>query len=312
MRAPLYPGYFADPFVLALGEGRGYGAIGTGASGGSAGSDPAGGDRVFEVLHSPDLRHWTPRGRALNRLPERFGDEYWAPEVAFEGGRYWLYYSVGRGIAGHHLRVAVADSFFGPYDDVGVDLTPDERFAIDAHPFHDADDQWYLYFARDVLDSERAGTQLAVAPLATMTSFSAAPSTVLQPNGDWQRFERDRPMYGGVYDWHTLEGPSVVHRDGRYLLLYSGGNWTGAGYGVSWAEADSPLGPWSHAPDDRERLLASTPELVGPGHNSLVSDGDGRDGIVFHAWDHDLTARRMFANHVDLTRAGPRLLEAIE
>ena len=62
--------------------------------------------------------------------------------------------------------MAVADSPLGPFRDLGLDLTPDESFAIDAHPFLDDDGRRYLFFARDVLDAERPGTQLAVVPLA--------------------------------------------------------------------------------------------------------------------------------------------------
>jgi hypothetical protein len=56
-------------------------------------------------------------------------------------------------------------------------------------------------------------------------------------------YERSREMHGAVYDWHTLEGPSVVRRLGRYWMTYSGGAWTGEGYAVAWAVAESPLGP---------------------------------------------------------------------
>ena len=80
------------------------------------------------------------------------GTDYWAPEVVEADGRFWLYYSVGHGDAGHHLRVAVADHPFGPFRDTGVNLTPHEQFAIDPHPFRDDDGTWYLFYARDVLD----------------------------------------------------------------------------------------------------------------------------------------------------------------
>ena len=123
---PVWDGYFADPFVLRLADG-GYVAYGT-----HPGSD---GDRVFEALVSTDLEGWESAGAVLERLPAAFGEDYWAPEVAEAGGAYWMYYSVGRGIEGHHIRVARADAPTGPFEDLGVDLTPDEVFAIDAHPF---------------------------------------------------------------------------------------------------------------------------------------------------------------------------------
>jgi beta-xylosidase len=290
---PAYDGYFADPFILRLDDGN-YVAYGTGV---------AEGGLVFEALWSRDLVSWESRGPVLQRLGAEYGAEYWAPEVARSGDDFWLYYSVGRGIEGHHIRVAKSDGPLGPFVDLGVNLTPDERFAIDAHPFRDVDGRWYLFFARDVLDADRAGTQLAVAPLHDMTSLGET-TTVLEPNADWQLYERGRSMYGAVHDWHTLEGPSVVRRHGRYWLTYSGGAWTGPGYAVSSAVADSPLGPWT---DSGLPLLTTSDEFVGPGHNSLVVDPSGDDAIAFHSWDATHTARRLHVHGISFEPEGPRV-----
>jgi arabinan endo-1,5-alpha-L-arabinosidase len=212
-------------------------------------------------------------------LEDPAATDYWAPEVAEVDGRWFMYYSAGTGDQGHRLRVAVAESPLGPFHDQGVILSPDERFAIDPHPFRDADGQWYLYYARDVLEGERVGTMLAIDRLAGMTALEGRPRTVLRPSADWQLFRRDRPMYGSVYDWHTLEGPFVVRRDGGYVLFYSGGSWEDRSYGVSYAVGDSPLGPFSE-PEPGPAVLAG-----GRGHNSVVAGPDGRDRIVYHAWD---------------------------
>jgi beta-xylosidase len=297
---PVYPEYFADPFVVPTADG--YVAVGTGR---------VVGDRVFEVLRSPDLVHWEHAGGALEPLPaeltERLGDDYWAPELVHLDGRWWMYYSVGRGDVGHSLRVAVADGPAGPYTDCGVDLTPDERFAIDPHPFVDADGTAYLFYARDVLEGPRVGTMLAVDVLTTPSSLSGDPRAVLAPSADWQIFRRQRPMYGQVYDWHTLEGPFVCHRQGRYVLFYSGGNWEEPTYGVSWAVADHPLGPWREEPGT-EPLLRTVPgHVIGPGHNSVVTGPDGQDVLVYHAWDAGGTARRMCIDPVRWTPEGPRV-----
>jgi GH43 family beta-xylosidase len=294
--SPAYDGYFADPFVLRLDDG--YVAFGTGV----AAPGP-----VIEVLSSPDLRQWQSRGRCLQRLNDEAEDEYWAPEVATDGTSFWMYYSVGRGIAGHHIRVAQSDSPFGPFVDLGLNLTPNETFAIDPHPFQDSDGTWYLYFARDVLEGSRPGTHLAVDRLTGMTQLAGEPSEVLAPSADWQIYARARSMYGQVFDWHTMEGPTVVLRNGRYWMTYSGGSWEGHGYGVSWATAEHPLGPWKHAPADAPRLLETTTELFGPGHSSLTTDSHGRDVIVFHAWDQAMTGRRMHLRYIDFTPEGPQV-----
>ena len=294
---PVYPGYFADPFVLRH-EGVYY-AYGTNNQ------DLA--DEAFEILRSEDLVEWTLLGRALPAVDGLAAVDHWAPEVTAHDGRFYMYFSAGIEDRGHSLRLAVADHPAGPFRHAGHVLTPDERFAIDASPFRDDDGQWYLYYARDSLEGERVGTSLAVDRLVTMDRLAGEPVAVLRPSADWQLFRRGRPMYGAVYDWHTLEGPCVVKRLGRYWLFYSGGAWTGSGYGVSYAVADSPLGPFSEPAGEGPLLLRSRPgELEGPGHNSVVAGPEGADYIVYHAWDAAHTGRRMCIDRLGWTPEGPR------
>ena len=294
---PVHPGSFADPFVLRAG-GR-YLAFGTGRIVDG---------RVFEVLSSPDLVTWTSIGGALEPADPALGSDYWAPEVAEHDGRYHMYYSVGHGDAGHQLRVAVADVPEGPYRDQGVNLAPAERFAIDPHPFRDEDGTWYLFYAHDVIEgTDRIGTMLAVDVLDGMTRLRGEARTILPPSADWQIYQRDREMYGQVFDWHTLEGPFVRRHEGRYYCFYSGGSWLEPTYGVGFALADHPLGPWTE-PADRDPLLRTVPgHVIGPGHNSLVLGPAGEDVIVYHAWDPDRTARRMCIDPVRWTPDGPEV-----
>ncbi len=307
MNVPAFDGYFADPMVLRCtgeleGAGYRYAAYGTG--------DPAeskeASDRVFEAVVSDDLVTWKSAGRVLERVSIDLGVDYWAPEVAFADGMFWMYYSVGHGIDGHHIRIAQSDSALGPFHDLGLNLTPNESFAIDAHPFRDSDGQWYLFFARDVLDSPRPGTHIAVAPMVSMTELGPT-IAALSPNADWQIYQHRRFIYDRTLDWHTLEGPSVIARHGRYWMTYSGGAWTGEDYAVSWAVADEPLGPWRHPAQGTKPLLATSGELRGPGHNSLTTSQDGDDIIVFHSWDEAGKRRMLRLRTISFEPEGPRV-----
>lgn len=296
---PVYQGYFADPFVLAH-DGE-YIAYGTG---------PTGNGRAFPMLRSSDFERWTEAGGALVRPVVGPDVAYWAPEVARCGDTWYMYYSVGRGDVGHALRVATADTPTGPMRDLGLTLTPGEPFAIDPHPFRDRDGSWYLFYAKDFLDGDRVGTALAVDRLIGMTALEGQPRTVLRASADWQIFERGRRKYGRTVDWHTLEGPFVVERRGVYYCFYSGGNWQNDTYGVSYAVADHPLGPWREPEGDGPALLGSIPgRLLGPGHNSLITGPEGVDRLVFHAWDDERSARRMHIEPVAWTADGPQMAD---
>lgn len=306
-RNPVHPHDFADPFVWH--DGQRYCAIGTGRG------DPlAAGAGVFPLRVSDDLVHWQPAGHALIRPDPVLGDTFWAPEVVQAEGRWWLYYSVGFGDRRHQVRVAQAAHALGPYADCAQLTDPAEvPFAIDPHPFRDDDGRWYLFHARDFLDQagHRAGTALVVHPLQTMTRLADGPvRTVARARFDWQRFAADRPMYGSVYDWHTLEGPFVVRAHGRLWCLYSGGCWQDDSYGVDFVSAVHPLGPWTDGGSDAgPRVLRTVPgQVLGPGHCSVVSrvEDPSQHVIVYHAWGADRAARRMCIDPLRLTADGPQ------
>ncbi len=294
---PVYPGYFADPFVLRVGDA--YYAFGTNTV------DPA--PDAFEILRSDDLVHWTLLGRALPAVDGLDARDHWAPEVAEHRGRFYLYFSAGVEDRGHALRVAIAERPEGPFRYTGQILTPHERFAIDAHPFRDDDGSWYLYYARDRLAGDRVGTSLVADRLVDMTRLAGQPVPLLTATADWQLFQRQRSMYGAIYDWYTLEGPFVVKRHARYWCLYSGGAWSSPEYGVSYAVSGSPLGPFTEPDANGPALLRSRRgRLEGPGHCSVVVGPDGTDYLVYHAWDPEHIARRMCIDRLLWTPDGPR------
>jgi GH43 family beta-xylosidase len=209
----------------------------------------------------------------------------------------------------HRLRVATADDPQGPFHDAGEVMPEDEGFCIDAHPFRDPKDgQWYLFFAKDFFEA-RTGTGLAVTKLQPDLLRAAEPSrAVLSANDDWQIYERNRTHYGRRWAaWHTVEGPCVVEHDGQYYCFYSGGNWQTHEYGVSFAVARHPLGPWHHAAETGPVVLREKRgQALGPGHNSYVITREGIEILVYHAWDPARKARRMCIDRLDWTDQGPR------
>ncbi len=305
---PVYGSYLADPFVWKHNET--YYAIGTGetdAEGKALG-------KAFTVLQSADFYDWQFAANALLRPDRSLGNNFWAPEVAFEDGRFYLYYSVGHGDKLHQLRVAQSGSPQGPYRDMGITLVDPQRcpFAIDPHPFKDDDGSWYLFYARDFLETEggRAGTALVMAPLERMTKLGEE-RVVLRAHADWQRFQENRAMYGRVWDWHTLEGPFVRKRNGQYYCFYSGGRWETENYGVDYGVAANVTGPYSDAGNEAgPRVLRSVPNrLKGPGHASIIAGPDGEDYIAFHAWNPEMTMRRMYVERLVWTGERPSVGE---
>jgi beta-xylosidase len=302
---PVWPGYFADPFVLKA-QGNYY-AYGTGPV--------EEGGRVFPVLKSSDLIHWEGLGGALEPLTHPPALNYWAPEAAERDGRFYLFYSASttQSDEHHRLRVALSDSPAGPFRDSGKILIPQLGFTIDASPFRDPKTgKFYLYFATDYEQEEPYGTGLAVVELADdLMSAASEPRPVIRASASWQIYERNRNYKGRVWPaWHCVEGPSVLYHDGQYYCLYSAGAWYGENYGVGFAVADHPLGPWrdDYAAHGPAVLKGISGKVLGPGHNSTVVGPDGRTTyMIYHAWDVEKTARRMFIDPIHWTPQGPKV-----
>lgn len=299
---PVYDKYLGDPFVLSH-EG-GYYAYGT-APASSQGWQ-------FPVLYSTDLVHWEEKGWSLQ--PVLGGVHYWAPEVAYQSGTFYMYYSAD-GVDGndHQLRIATSRSPLGPFEDMGLLLAPDDPFTIDPHPFQDQDGEWYLYYSRDFLtldDDNRVGTGIVVDRLLNMVTLEGKPQVVVRPHADWQLFQEQRSMYGSVYDWHTIEGAAVRLHNNQYYCFYSGGAWERENYGVSYVVASHPLGPFRRPPEVKLPLLRSSPgNVIGPGHNSFTLSPDGsQEYLVYHAWNREMTARLMCIDRLEWAADRPVIL----
>ncbi|HEX8290801.1 MAG TPA: glycoside hydrolase family 43 protein [Pyrinomonadaceae bacterium] len=305
---PVYAGSMPDPFVLRH---RGvYYAFGT--TGGERKPD----GRIFTLLRSDDLVNWRELGGALAEPTADRAYQFWAPEVAYDGGTFYLYYSMGgKEEEKFELRVATSRGPEGPYKDAGVKLLDCEsnRFTIDAHPFQDTDGRWYLFYARNFPDTDggaHPGTALVVDRLAGMTKLAGECKVVLRARHPWTLYEANRRMevYGRTFDWHTIEGAFVRKHAGRYYCFYSGSNWQTPHYGVDYAVADSVAGPYA-GEGAEARVLKGVPGKVrGPGHHSIVKGPDGRtDYFVYHAWDEAMKVRQLCIDRLDWTPQGPRL-----
>ena len=212
---------------------------------------------------------------------------YWAPEVIYDNGKFYLYYSAGNEIL-MEIRVAVSDRPDGGFVDAGVRLTKEE-FAIDAHVFIDDDRSRYLFYATDFLEYSHIGTGTVVDRMIDWKTLAGKPRPVSRAKYEWQVYDPARKEKGGVR-WHTVEGPAVLKHKGKYFEMFSGGNWQNMSYGVSFAVTDSMnfTDEWVQFSDGEKILpiVRTIPEkVIGPGHNSIVRGPNNRElYCVYHRW----------------------------
>lgn len=237
------------------------------------------------LLVSPDLIHWAHHTWLIDssQLPEDcpYNGRFWAPEIHFIQGRYWLTVNSGRvtaedpkGMSTHRVWLFSAASVDGPYTLVNGPLTP--HYNNDATLFEDDDGQVYFYCSGNGLFQARI--DLATGVLTTPAEKFLDKREPGYP--EW--------MVGGI------EGPFVVKREGSYFMFFS--SWT-RGYEVGLLTARSPLGPWrlvQREPIFGTRKKAYRPELAiqggyadleftdtadpyqETGHNALFTGPDGK------------------------------------
>ena len=112
--------------------------------------------------------------------------------------------------------------------------------------------------------------------LGAATAAPPAPHTYTNPIGDTSIHMGDPFAF-----WH--DGATVLKHRGRYYMTYSANHTGFPHYGVGYATANRPLGPWTKA--DENPILATHLEIgvSAPGHNSLVPSPDRTElFIVYH------------------------------
>ncbi|MDO5035553.1 MAG: glycoside hydrolase family 43 protein [Porphyromonas sp.] len=256
----------ADPFVM-LHDGRYY-AYGTHS------------DDGIEVYVSDDLHDWNYRGLALEKT-NAWGDKwFWAPEVYYVDGTFYMYYS-----SDEHICVATSESPEGPFVNVGDDPMLTTEGAIDNSLFIDDDGTPYLLFVRFT-----DGNDIWIAELKEdLTTIKQETMThcfnVTEP---WEEI------------WpRVVEGPFIIKHKGLYYMTYSANSYESPDYAVGYATASSPMGPWTKS--EANPILHKPGELVGVGHSALFRDKAGALKKVFHAHNQPGTIHPRLMYITDVT-----------
>ena len=248
------------------------------------------------ILRSDDLWEWEKIGTVLpDSLPRWAQEEVpgtqfpWAPDISFFGDRYHLYYALST-FGGQRSVIALATNRTLDPDDpdyrwidrgVVVESNPgvDPFNAID--PAIVQDEQGRVWMA---WGSFWGGIKMRRIDPATGKVFAADTTTyslAARAGTDAVRGPRDD---------QAIEGPYIIHHDDYYWLFASfdaccrGAEST---YNVRVGRSENVTGPYV----DRDGMpmtegggalvLAGRGQIAGPGHNSILIDGD-RHFIVHH------------------------------
>ena len=273
--------FVADPFVFH--HDSAYYLYGTSAEDG------------FRAWRSSNLVDWDTLGYVYRPAEGAWASgSFWAPEVVHYHEKFYLVFSAkGTDPDGLRICLAVSDSPAGPFRDLHVPLFDNGHSCIDGHLFID-DGTPYLYY-------EMVG---AVGQPRSENGYFWGMIFGVQLSEDLSRLVGGEPKLG-VYPtqaWEnptsslarSTEGMTVFKRDTTYYMTYSANHYTDPRYGVGYATAPAPLGPWTKS--DTNPILSQDPKngVSGPGHSSIIRSPDGQETfIVYHS-------------HADPERPSPR------
>lgn len=253
---PVFPGWYADPEGMILGDT--YWIFPTTSA-------PYDDQLYFDCFSSPDLVNWTKHERVLDNEAIQWAERaMWAPSVVEKDGRYFFFFGANDIQSDEEyggIGVAVADHPAGPYEDhLGEPLIGQFYHGaqpIDQFVFED-EGQFYIVYG--------GWRHCNIAKLND--DF-----TGLIPFEDGTRFREITPA-------GYVEGPVMFRRQGKLYFMWSEGGWTGPNYRVAYAIADSPMGPFTRI----GVILKQNPEIAtGAGHNSVIHiPGTDEWYMVYH------------------------------
>jgi len=263
--------FVADPFVLQ--HEQTYFLYGTSANDG------------FKAWKSTNLVDWTPLGYVYQRPSNSWATKsFWAPEVMHYQDKFYLIFSAkGANPEGLRICMAVSNSPEGPFEDWRVPLFDAGYSCIDGHLFIHQD-RPYLYYEMVGVVGEPwkdkgyfKGTILGCELSDDLSQIiSDKPTICVTPTQPWETPEDGRAI--------SVEGMTVFGLDSTLYMTYSANHYADPRYGVGYATATHPLGPWKKSKDNP--ILAQKPSIgvSGPGHNSIIHSPDGQElFIIYHS-----------------------------
>lgn len=246
----------------------------------------------IRAYHSKDLVHWDTIGAVISgsRAPTAWNQaDVWAPEVVYRNGKFYLYYTASKasqdwrvGEMARRIGVGVSDSPRGPFVDAGYAVTP--GWGIDGHVFKDpADGREYMFYSY-LYEPRLPGAGIVADLMTAWDALSGKPSHVTRGSEAWEDKDGD-PGNGSLR--YTNEAPTVLKKNDRYYMMYSGGSWDLPSYSMAYAYSQTVLtggldgAGWTKVVPP---ILRSTPIVQGPGHNSVAKAPNNVDDVTaYHA-----------------------------
>jgi len=269
----------------------------------------------FPIARSTDLVRWSDAGQAMPGRPawtQQTGNyNPWAPSViekvqacpgSVSGPCFVMFYTAKHASLtppANCIGVATSPTPAGPFADRGplqdaaasvdqsgrpIGCGDDAGYSnIDAAPFVDAGGAAYLYLSTG---------HRCPAPAPHLECGWDRTISVIPLRSDLLRASGPRvPLFssGAAWESSVVENPWMRRRGAVYELFYSGGVFSAA-YGMGYATAASPTGPFTKSPTNP--VLHDSATVKSAGGGSLVTGPAGGTWVAYHGRAGSFAAER--------------------
>jgi xylan 1,4-beta-xylosidase len=256
---PVIRGDFADPSVIKVGD-TFYAA--------ATSSNWAPG---FPLMKSKDLQNWQQTGSIFPSLASWADFYYWAPELSYDNGKVYAYYTAHKKGGNLCVGVASADKPEGPYIDHGP-LVCQEAGSIDGFPIRDENNKLHLIWKED-------GNSVGKPTPIWIQEINDTKTALIGEKKEL--FRNDTP-----WEANLVEGVSIVKNNGYFYAIYAAAGCCGQGctYATGIARSKKLMGPWEKY--EKNPILTSEGDWMCPGHGTAVVH-QGKNYFMYHAYNKE-------------------------
>lgn len=253
----ILPGDYPDPSVVKIGDS--YWASAT-----TSNWMPA-----YPLLKSKDLVNWETKAFVFEKKPDWVDFYFWAPEISYDNGKVYIYYSAHKKDGNLCVGIASADKPEGPYKDHGA-LICQPVGSIDAFPMRDENGKLHLIWKEDG-NSVKKPTPIWISEInEERTALVGEKKELFRNDQAWER--------------NLVEGVSMMKHGEYFYAFYAAAGCCGpkCNYISGIARSKSLMGPWEKY--DKNPVLADDEKWKCPGHGTPV-EKDGKYYFMYHAYE---------------------------
>jgi GH43 family beta-xylosidase len=222
----------------------------------------------------------------------RYSSQIWAPELHFLGEKSFVYFAASDSDNKNHRMYVLEGKSpdpMGDYSFRGELKTPEEKWAIDGTIMQFDNGLFFIWSGWE--GNENVQQNLYIARMKDPLTIEGERVLISEPEYDWERI--GRPLIN--------EGPGVLKNDeGDFFIIYSAsGSWTDH-YCLAQLRltGENPMIPASWT-KKRNPVLASSEDVISPGHASFVRSPEGTQNLIVHhaakepgsGWDRNIHIR---------------------